>query len=65
MSERSQTKKDTKYADRIFGNINGMKTFWEEGIRPGEFGNLVGILCPPTYSPCLIKTGQKLFERKR
>jgi len=23
---------------------------------------LVEILCPPTYSPSLIKTGQKLFD---
>ena len=28
----------------------------------GRLKSLVEILCPPTYSPSLIKTGQKLFD---
>jgi len=42
-------------ANSVFGQLKGHYS----GV-PGGFGrlkNLVEILCPPTYSPSLIKTG--------
>jgi len=42
-------------ANSVFGQFKGHNS----GV-PGGFGwlkNLVAILCPPTYSPSLVKTG--------
>ena len=53
----------TDTTNSVFGQFKGHNS----GV-PGGFGwlyNLVEILCPPTYSPSLIKTWWKLFDLEK